>query len=123
MDDIYKVALSFITGFGNVSIRKAIAYTGGLKNFFDAKQSELLKIPGIGHSYVNKLDRDAALKMAAKKLKYITDNDIKICFYLDKDFPQRLLNCIDSPFTLYYKGNVDFNAQRMLSVVGTRNAY
>jgi len=68
------------------------------------------------------LDRDVALREAEAELKFIEDNDINVVFYLDENFPQRLLNCPDSPTTLYYKGDIDFNASRILSVVGTRNA-
>jgi DNA processing protein len=39
----------------------------------------------------------------------------------DKEYPQRLLNCYDSSSLLYYKGNADLNASKIIAIVGTRN--
>ncbi|NOU61667.1 DNA-processing protein DprA [Marinifilum caeruleilacunae] len=122
MDKIYKLALSFINGFGPVTIKKAIAYTGSLEAFFSEKKQNLTKIPGIGHAIIQKLDRKSALLHAEEELRFIEENEIELAFYLDKNYPQRLLNCYDSPCILYYKGNADFNASRQISIVGTRNA-
>ncbi len=122
METLYKVAFSFLNGLGSINARKVIAYTGGVDAFFRVKKQELLKVPGIGKHILQKLDRDVALREAEAELKFIEDNDINVVFYLDENFPQRLLNCPDSPTTLYYKGDIDFNASRILSVVGTRNA-
>ena len=122
METLYKVAFSFLNGLGSINARKVIAYTGGVDGFFRVKKQELLKVPGIGKHVIQKLNRDAALREAEAELKFISDNGIKVAFYLDENFPQRLLNCSDSPMTLYYKGEINFNASRILSVVGTRNA-
>lgn len=122
METLYKVAFSFLNGLGNINARKVIAYTGGVEEFFKASKQDLLKVPGIGKNIIQKLDRTSALKEAEAELKFIEGNSIKVAFYLDENFPQRLLNCPDSPTTLYYKGDINFNASRILSVVGTRNA-
>src|SRR5690606_34382693 len=41
-------------------------------------------------------------------------------FIKDHDYPQRLLNSYDPPILLFYKGNADLNAAKILSIVGTR---
>jgi len=122
MEEIYKIALSFINGFGPVNIKKAIAYTGGIEGFFKEKTQHLQKIPGIGQVFTKKLNRESALKSAEEELRFISDNNIRFTSYLDPNYPQRLLNCSDSPCTLYYKGDIDFNSTRSISIVGTRNA-
>lgn len=122
MEDIYKVAISFFNGIGPVNTKKVIAYTGSVEGLFKEKKQNLLKIPGIGKAFINSLDRNNALKQAEEELKLMVDNNISIFFYLDKHYPQRLLNCTDSPCTLYYKGDTNFNTTRVVSIVGTRNA-
>lgn len=122
METLYKVAFSFLNGLGNINARKVIAYSGGIEAFFKEKKQNLLKVPGIGNHIIQKLDRDSALREAENELRFIEENNIEVTFYLEENFPQRLLNCPDSPIILYYKGNVDFNASRVLSVVGTRKA-
>ncbi|WP_421920683.1 DNA-processing protein DprA [Marinifilum sp.] len=122
MDEIYKIALSFISGFGPVNLKKAIAYTGDIQAFFTEKSQNLLKIPGIGQACIQKLDRKSALIQAEEEMKFMERNKIEIAFYLDKNYPKRLLSCPDSPCVLYYKGNANFNEVRNISIVGTRNA-
>lgn len=122
METQYKVAFSFLNGLGSINARKVIAYSGGVESFFKTSKNDLLKIPGIGKTIIQKLDRDSALRDAETELKFIDENKIKVAFYLDDKYPQRLLNCPDSPTTLYYKGDIDFNTSCILSVVGTRNA-
>ncbi len=121
-DTIYKVALSFIEGFGAVGLKKMISYTGGVEAFFAEKKRNLLKIPGIGSLGVGKLNRSNALLLAEEELRFMEDNEVQFIYYLDKDYPHRLLNCIDSPCILYYKGNADLSPVRNISIVGTRNA-
>jgi len=122
MERIYKIAFSFLNGLGPVNSKKVIAYTGSPQAFFKEKKQNLLKIPGIGNSFLSKLDRSNALLLAEKELQFLEDKDIKYSFYLDKTYPQRLLHCADSPCILYYKGENNFNTERTISIVGTRNA-
>lgn len=122
MSNLYKTALSFLNGFGPVNIKKAIAYTGSLEAFFKEKKQNLTKIPGIGQVTIQRLDRDSALINAEEELKFIEKNQIQIAFYLDNNYPQKLLHCSDSPCVLYYKGNINLNSNRQISIVGTRNA-
>lgn len=122
MDRIYKTALSFLNGFGPVNIKKAIAITGSLEAFFTEKKQNLMKIPGIGQVITQRLERETALLNAEEELKFLDNNNIQIAFYRDNHYPKKLLNCPDAPCTLYYKGNVDFNSSRQISIVGTRNA-
>ena len=61
------------------------------------------------------------MKRAEKEMKFVENNGIKPLFYLDPEYPKRLQHCHDSPMMLYYKGNADLNAQKVVGVVGTRN--
>ena len=46
---------------------------------------------------------------------------IQPLFIADKNYPQRLLRCYDAPTLLYYRGNADLNATKIISIIGTRN--
>lgn len=49
-------------------------------------------------------------------------NNIKICSYFDKEYPNRLKHIYNPPWVLYMKGNFQLMHERkILSVVGTRN--
>ncbi len=99
-----------------------LAYFGDAEAVFNATHAKLLKVPGIGDKTIATLDFDTALQKAAEELKFIAQNNIDVIFYTDARYPKRLKNCSDSPVLLYSKGNADLNNQRVISIVGTRNA-
>jgi DNA processing protein len=119
---IYQIGISLIPGVGNITAKKLIAYTGGVEEVFKEKKRDLLKIPGIGDSLAEQIVNQQVLKVAEKELEFIEKYHISFSFYLDSDYPVRLKNCEDSPVILFYKGNVDLNQPKILSIVGTRNA-
>jgi DNA processing protein len=53
---------------------------------------------------------------------FLEKNGIKSYFLLDKEYPERLKHCEDSPIIMYFKGNANLNKQKIISIVGTRNA-
>src|SRR4030095_31408 len=61
-------------------------------------------------------------KSAEGEASFIEKNKIKALFYLDEEYPARLKGLPDSPIMLYTKGNVNLNAGRIISIVGTRHA-
>ncbi len=123
MDDLlYKIALTLIPGVGSVNGKNLVAYCGGVKAVFMEKKRTLEKIPGIGEQTVNALVNHNVFERAEKELVFIEKNKIISLFYLDKGYPVRLKHCHDSPLMLYYKGNADLNAPKVVAIVGTRKA-
>lgn len=119
-----KIALSLIPKVGPRLIRRLVAYTGGIEAVFTENKKVFEKIPGIGSWKASFIKKDVAeiLKRAEKEIEYILKNDITSCFYLDENYPIRLRECEDAPIIFYLKGNVDLNATKIVSVVGTRKA-
>jgi DNA processing protein len=62
------------------------------------------------------------LAKAEKEVDFIVKHRINYCFYLDDNYPVRLKNCPDSPVIFFYKGDVDFESPKIVSIVGTRQA-
>jgi DNA processing protein len=81
-----------------------------------------MKIPGIGEVNAKRVVRQNVLERAKREVEFILNNRIQTFFYLDENYPTRLKNCSDAPIIVYYKGNANLNEQRVISVVGTRNA-
>jgi DNA processing protein len=121
-DLLYKIALNLINGIGSQNAKTLISYLGETKQIFKTKKSELLKIPGIGEFLSNNIVKFNNLKQAEEELKFVQSKNIKVLFYTDKDFPYRLKECADSPIILFVKGEVDLDAKKVVSIVGTRNA-
>lgn len=124
-EKLYYVALGMIPNIGGSYAKQLISYCGGAKAIFKKKKHQLLKIPGVGASIaeaIQQTDLLAILKKADAELEFCFKEDIAIITYNEKAFPQRLNHCSDAPYLIYVKGNANLNAERMLSVVGTRNA-
>lgn len=119
-DLLYKIAITKINKVGPVTARNLISYCGGVKETFQTKKKDLLKIPGVGETTISNLFNKNVLIEAERELKFIEKNNVKLLFFLDKDYPSRLKHFQDSPILLYYKGNVDLNTPRIVSIVGTR---
>lgn len=120
----YQIALSLFPRIGAINARRLVAYLGSVNAVFEVSKKELKEIPGIGKSLIKTLveQRNVVLEHAEKEIDFITRYKLKTYFYLDKEYPRRLAQCEDAPVIMYMKGDVNLNAQRIISVVGTRNA-
>lgn len=118
----YTVALSMIKNIGPVMAKNLLAYCGSAEAVFSASKVKLMKVPDIGESRADDILQSNALKKAETELKFIEKNGIEVIAFTDERYPQRLLQCNDAPFLLYYKGNSPLNTQRVLGIVGTRRA-
>lgn len=121
-DLIYQIAITLIPGIGDISGKKFVAYCGSAEAVFKEKRKALEKITGMREVTLDALSNPSdMLKRAEQEVAFIEQNDIKPLFYQDADYPRRLLQCDDSPMMLYYKGNANLNANRVVAIVGTRN--
>ena len=59
-------------------------------------------------------------KLTENYVKNLADRDIFIVTIFDEDYPEKLRQMNDSPFILYYKGDLSLASKPALSVVGTR---
>jgi len=122
MSILHQVALTYIKSIGCTNAKNLVAHAGDAEAVFKTPKSKFLKISGIGEKTIRQIDFDDALRQAEQELKFIEKNNIDVIFYSDERFPRRLKNCNDSPLLLYSKGNANLNMQRVVSIVGTRNA-
>lgn len=122
-DELYhKIALSLVPGIGGVLARNLIAYTGGARQVFSESFKALVKIPGIGEVNARRIRSNGIFDKASKELEFIKKYNINVHFFTDKNYPRRLKSCPDAPVILYSKGNLNLDEQRVISIVGTRNA-
>lgn len=119
---LHQIAITLIPGIGDISGKKFIAYCGSAEAVFKEKRKSLEKISGMRDVTIDALCHPKdILKRAEQEVEFVNNNGIRPLFYLDKDYPRRLLQCEDSPLMLYYKGNANLNPSRVVAIVGTRN--
>lgn len=119
---IYKIALSLIPGIGGILARNLVAYTGSVESIFTESVKSLIKIPGIGEVNARRIKKNGIIQRAEKEIEYIRKNNIDVLFYTDKNFPRRLKTCVDAPILIYTRGIMNLDEQRVIAIVGTRNA-
>ncbi len=118
----YKIGITLIPGIGDVLARNLIGHCGSAEAVFQEKKSALEKIRGIGAILSDAVYNHKVLGRAEKEMEFIEKYKITTLYFLDENYPYLLAQCPDSPVLLYYKGNADLNAKRILSIVGTRKA-
>lgn len=122
MSLIHQIALTKVRGVGPVIARHLISYFGSAEAIFSASKMQLKAMPGLGDRLADSISGAYAFHHAEAELTFIEKHSINVLFWGNKDYPKRLVDCFDAPVLLYYKGNADLNALRVISVVGTRNA-
>ena len=118
---LYEIALTLVPGIGYVNGKKLVAYCGGAEAVFCENKNALTRIGGITENIIKGIDSKDVMRRAEEEIAFIEKNGIKPLFYLDHDYPKRLQHCHDGPLMLYYKGNADLNATKVVGIVGTRN--
>jgi DNA processing protein len=117
---LYQLSLTLIPNIGPVQAKILLQHCNA-EEIFHAKKTYLEKIEGIGPVRAASIASYRDFSNAEEELKFIEKYKIKTFFLTDKDYPQRLLNCYDSPTLLYYKGEADLNASKIVAIIGTRS--
>ncbi len=120
-DLLYQLALTRIPHIGDIHAKALVQIYGDAASIFNAPKKELEKIEGIGTIRANSIKRFHDFTICESEIAFIEKYKIQTLFINDKKYPQRLVNCYDSPALLYYRGSADLNHPRILSIVGTRN--
>ena len=121
---IHDLALNFTSGVGVVTLRNLVNHFGSSQAVLDAPEEKLRLVDGIGDkiSAAIRNSRSEAYERAEKELDFIKKHHIQLLTFSDQAYPRRLRECYDAPWILYYRGNADLNAGRIVSVVGSRKA-
>ncbi len=120
-DLLYQITLTLIPNIGDVHAKALVNHFGSAEAIFHAPKKELDALDGIGIVRANSIKNFKDFSKAEEEIQFIKKYKIKPLFLTNKDYPQRLLNCYDSPPLLYYKGNAELNSSKIIAIVGTRN--
>jgi DNA processing protein len=121
-DLIYRIGLTLIKGIGTVTAKQIVETLGDVSLLFKEKGKLLERIPGMSRRMIAEIHQPEVLRRAEQEAVFIKKNKITALFIQDEAYPARLKDCDDAPVMLYFKGEVDWNAQKIVSVVGTRKA-
>ena len=120
---IQKVALSMIPGVNAELVRNLMERGITCRDFFTTDFSDerfgtdcaLRRAAGI-----DSMHRDEALFRAGKEVEFMERHNIRAYSLYDDDYPMLLREIPDAPVVLYKIGNADLDAEKLVSIVGTR---
>jgi DNA processing protein len=120
-DLLHQIALTLVPNIGDVRAKALLETFGDAESIFKTSKKNLENIEGIGSIAANSIKQFSDFKICEDEIKFIEKSKITPLFITDENYPQRLLNCYDSPTLLYYKGNANLNTIKIISIVGTRS--
>ena len=121
-DLIYQIGITLVKGIGDITAKQLVENLDDVALLFTEKKHVLEKISGLSRRIINEIHRPDVLKRAEKEICFIEKSLITPLFITDSGYPNRLKECVDAPVMLYFKGNADLNVEKIISIVGTRNA-
>lgn len=119
---LYQIALTKIPGIGDITARNILQVVGDEEEIFRSGRKTLSKIQGLASKLVDEILNPEVLRNAEEELTFVEKNNISTFFISDKNYSHRLRECVDAPILLYSKGNTEFNTEKIISIVGTRNS-
>ncbi len=118
----YQVAMSLVPGVGHVIAKQLISYFGSAEKVFSANRNRLLKVPGIGIKTAEAFFDKRIVEKAEEIILKCDKSKVKILYFTEDDYPDRIRQLYDAPVILYAKGNSGLNPSRTMGIVGTRRA-
>src|SRR6185312_15518745 len=118
----YLLVLTFIPGIGGRTGRSLIEQFGTASDVLKVSTKEIRNCIGESRaqSFIDGIKDEVVFQNAEKELKFIGKHNINVLVFNDAGFPQRFNRCNDAPLLLFYKGNANLNADKIVAVVGTR---
>jgi DNA processing protein len=116
----YQIALTLIPHTGPVLRKRLIAGFGSASAVFSASRKELKGVEGISENAARQILEWNNFNAVDSEIRFIEKQQIQPLFITDPAYPQRLLQCPDPPTLLYWKGQANLNAARVISIIGTR---
>ena len=99
-DLLYQIALTLVPNIGDVHAKALVNTFGNAESIFKAKKKDLENLEGIGMVRENSIKTFTDFNSSELEIKFIEQYKITPLFINDPNYPQRLLNCYDSPTLL-----------------------
>jgi len=124
MATVYDIALAMTPRIGNASCRRLMELCPSPEALFSMSHSQLKELFGNHIEIISDIENRTSLAHAEEEMQFVERYKLRALFFTDPEYPQRLNReeCSDSPSLIYVKGDTDLNAERTVSIVGTRRA-
>ncbi len=114
------LTLQHIPNLGDTSIKRLINRFESAENVLRQKKEKLLKIDGIGEIRLRGFFDKSHRQAAELELRFMENQQISCCSFVEKEYPERLKHCVDGPILIFKRGDAGYDNKRILAIVGTR---
>lgn len=118
----YHLALNLVPGIGSRIGRALLLQFGSAEAIFTASAKELKQVEGINEVKAKSFKDETIMERTAKEWDFVEKNSIQLITCDSELFPTRLNECNDAPTMLFYSGNANLNANKIVAIVGTRKS-
>lgn len=122
MVDIYSLALCKVHGIGPAVAKRLLELYPTAEELFREPPAALAVLFRGKEKTIEDIVKRPMLKRCEEELDFMVRNNIRAYFIKDEDYPHRLRQIDDAPVCLFVKGEGDLNGERMVAIVGSRNA-
>lgn len=119
---IYSLALTLTPGIGHIWGKKLVEEMGSATEVFRLRGELPERIPGVSSRVIEALQWREPFERAQQEYAFAMKNRLSCLTFNSEDYPSRLRECEDAPILLFFKGEADLNALRIINMVGTRHA-
>lgn len=120
IEALQTIALLQCSGIGAKTANALIRYFGSTQNIYTATKTELQECELLKANSIADILKKVGFKEAEFELNYCENNQVEVLLQTDKNYPENLKIIADAPPLLFAKGAINFNQQKIISVVGTR---
>ncbi len=120
-DRLFQIALTQVPNIGPIQSKLLLQQFATAEKVFQASAKALAAVENMTANKVKAIKSFKDFQGPENEVLFLDKYKIKTLCITDPEYPQRLLNCYDAPTLLFYKGNQDLNASRIISIIGTRN--
>ncbi len=118
-DKIYWVAFSLVRGIGAVRTRLLIDFFGSLKTAWEASRADWVEA-GISPKLADRIQEVRSQKDLEKMDSWLGSQDIRVCTWMDAEYPLLLKEIDQPPPVLYIRGSITKQDEESFAIVGTR---
>lgn len=116
---LYDIAFSIDQSLTSIEKAYLFKQLGSSKKVLNLSKSSLKNFLQRGWTG-NRWNPQKFIEDAKKMFEFMGKAGIKTVRWNEKDFPKGLKQIPDLPFLLYYRGNIEFNLNESIAVIGTR---
>ncbi len=114
--------LSSINGIGVKTIEKLSDHFGSLLGLWSASHKEVYNIPNIPQAIKKNIVKHMNLDYLKKYKNRLKELNIEYTTKIDTNYPDTLSHIYNPPHILYTKGQLDYDIERSIAIVGSRKA-